>query len=564
MPRKGPHPPFGHPLPLLRNGREEKHVDDSPLAAPARKPDPAPENAPQVLQALQRGIDLQRQRKFVEAERIYQGILHRLPEHPDALHLMGTLAVEANNMEAAVDYFERAVKRRPKHPQFLSNLGTAHLDSNNPDLAISTLRKAVDLSPGLIEALCNLARAYRRNNKAANGLPYLERAFRIAPAHPLVAVGFGETLRDLGRMDEAADYFRRSIGAGLSLARAYQGLSSIRKFQDGDPEFAEIDAVLARPYISDDERHQFHHALGKMCNDAGRYDDAMTHFRKAKEISGRRFNIVQYRKAIDTLEGLFTPLFFHERREFGDPSEVPVFIVGMPRSGTTLTEQIAASHPQVHGAGELSDIRQIANMLGFSYAHPEKFITGLKAMTPEQSREIAGQYLRRLRKQSVSATRITDKMPHNFEMLGLIALMFPKARIVHCKRDAIDTCVSCFMNQFSETHGYNADLTNVGLYYREYARLMAYWRKVLPLSVLEHSYEELTESQEPASRRLIAHLDLEWDDACLNYHETDRTVGTISRWQVRQPIYTSSVKRWANYEQHLGPLFTALGDLAVR
>jgi hypothetical protein len=149
-------------------------------------------------------------------------------------------------------------------------------------------------------------------------------------------------------------------------------------------------------------------------------------------------------------------------------------------------------------------------------------------------------------------------------MLGLIAILFPKTRIVHCKRDPIDTCVSCFMNQFSETHGYNADLTNVGLYYREYDRLMGHWRRVLPLPMLEHSYEELTEAQEPSSRRLIAHLGLEWDDACLSYHETDRTVGTISRWQVRQPIYKSSVKRWANYEAHLGPLFTALGDLAVR
>jgi tetratricopeptide (TPR) repeat protein len=535
-----------------------------PTPSTQSKPNPAAENSPQVLQALQRGIELQRQRKFIEAERLYQGILHRLPEHPDALHLMGTLAVEANQMDVAVDYFERAVRRRPKHPHFLNNLGTAYLDNGNPDLAVATLRKAVEAAPGLIEALCNLARGHRRNNKAANGLPFLERAERMAPAHPLVAVGFGETLRDLGRMDEAAGYFRRAIAAGHALPRAFQGLSSTRKFADGDAEFAEIEAMLARPDISDDDRHQFHHALGKMCNDARRYDEAMAHFRKAKEISGRRFNIVQYRKAIDTISGLFTPLFFHERKDFGDPSELPVFIVGMPRSGTTLTEQIAASHPEVHGAGELSDLRQIASMLGFTYAHPENFVAGVKAMTPEQSRDIAGQYLRRLRKQSVSALRITDKMPHNFEMLGLIALLFPKARIVHCRRDAIDTCVSCFMNQFSETHGYNADLTNVGLYYREYDRLMRHWRRVLPLPILEYSYEELTEAQEPSSRRLIAHLGLEWNDACLDYHETDRTVGTLSRWQVRQPIYRSSVKRWANYEAHLEPLFTALGDLAVR
>jgi tetratricopeptide (TPR) repeat protein len=529
-----------------------------------RKAGLAAENAPQVLQALQRGIDLQRLRRFVEAERIYQGILHGLPDHPDALHLMGTLAIEADNIDVAVDYFERAVKRRPKQPQYLNNLGTAYLDRGDFDLAVSTLRKAIDVSPSLIEALCNIARAHRRNGKAANGLIYLERAFRMSPDHPLVAVTFGETLRDLGRMEEAARYFRHAIAAGQSLGRSFQGLSSTRKFRDGDAEFAEVEAILARPAINEGEREQHHHALGKMYNDAGRYDEAMAHFRKAKEISGRRFNIVQYRRAVDALEGLFTPLFFHERKEFGDRSELPVFIVGMPRSGTTLTEQIAASHPEVHGAGELSDIRRIANMLGFTHRHPENFIARMKVMRTDESRSLAAQYLRRLRRQSVSAARITDKMPHNFEMLGLIALLFPRARVVHCRRDAIDTCVSCYMNQFSEAHGYNADLTNIGLYYREYDRLMRHWRRALPLSMLEHGYEELTEAQEPASRRLIAHLGLAWNEACLDYFKTNRTVGTISRWQVRQPIYRSSVRRWANYADHLEPLFAALGDLAVR
>lgn len=534
------------------------------VATPARKLNPAAENAPEVLAALQSGIGLQRQRRFVEAERVYQGVLHRLPEHPDALHLMGTLAVEADNFGAAIDYFERAVKRRPKHPEYLNNLGTAYLDNGDFELAVTTLRKAVDNSPGLIEALCNLARAHRRNNKASNGLPYLERALRMAPDHPLVSVTFGETLQDLGRMDEAADHFRHAIGRGLSLHKAYQGLSFTRKFQEGDPEFAEIEAVLTRSDLTDDARNYLHHALGKMHNDAERYDDAMAHFQKGKEISGRQFSIVHYRNTIDAFQELFTPLFFHERRDFGDPSELPVFIVGMPRSGTTLTEQIAASHPRVHGAGELPDLRKIASMLGLVRTTPDRFVTAVKAMSADQSRDIARQYLRRLRKHSTAADRVTDKMPHNFELLGLIALLFPKARIVHCRRDAIDTCVSCFTNRFAEAHGYNADLTNIGLYFREYDRLMSHWRRVLPLPMLEHSYEELTEAQEPASRRLIAHLGLDWNDACLNYFETDRTVGTISRWQVRQPIYRSSVKRWAHYEAHLAPLFTALGDLAVR
>ena len=234
----------------------------------------------------------------------------------------------------------------------------------------------------------------------------------------------------------------------------------------------------------------------------------------------------------------------------------------MPRSGTTLTEQICASHPAVHGAGEITKLRRLAKSIGFSHDSLAAFRKSVTAINGEQSRALAADYLSYLRRLSPEAPRIVDKLPHNFEMVGFIALLFPKARIIHCRRDAIDTCLSCFMTSFNDKHGYNADLQKLGLYYREYDRLMRHWNAILPGRIYECRYETLIADQEAESRRLIEYLGLPWDDACLRFYEHDRSVNTPSRWQVRQPIYTSSVKRWKNYEGRIQPLIEALGDLA--
>lgn len=236
----------------------------------------------------------------------------------------------------------------------------------------------------------------------------------------------------------------------------------------------------------------------------------------------------------------------------------------MPRSGTTLVEQIIASHPQVYGAGELPDIRRTGQQkLRFGSSDPERYcntVSGLKAA------DIAGHaedYLSALRRCSKSANLVSDKNPHNYEQLAFIALMFPNAHVVHCVRDPMDTCTSCFMHNFEISHGYNADLLTLGQYYREYYDLMAHWRSVLPLKMIDVRYEDLIADQEGTTRNLIQFLDLEWDAACLAFFETDRQVKTPSRWQVRQPIYGSSVKSWKRYEQHLDPLKRGLGDLFV-
>jgi LPS sulfotransferase NodH len=246
-------------------------------------------------------------------------------------------------------------------------------------------------------------------------------------------------------------------------------------------------------------------------------------------------------------------------RGAGDPSELPVFIVGMPRSGSTLVEQVLASHPRVFGAGEISDFgRETRNI--WSPEAAERFPEAAASATPEQLGALAARYLAGLRARSPSAGRITDKALVNFQFVGLIHLIFPRARIIHIRRDPIDTCLSAFSKLFTQAQSHTFDLGELGRYYRAYAALMAHWRRVLPDgAMLELDYERLVADFEPQARRLIDHVGLAWDDRCAAFHQTHRTVRTASAAQVREPLYQSAVGRSAPYRALLAPLIEALG-----
>ena len=342
---------------------------------------------------------------------------------------------------------------------------------------------------------------------------------------------------------------------------ALWGFAIARKFEDGDPEIATIEQILRDPNLRSDQRAPLHHALGKIYNDIGRYEDALDHFIQGKKYKGMKFHMELHKRTYANLRRIFTKTFFAARPGFGNGEARPVFIVGMPRTGTTLTEQILASHPKIHGLGELPDMRKIGQTLNYGQPEPGAFSDAVEAMPAKDARGLADRYLRVMARMPEGTVLGTDKSPHNFELLGVIALLFPNAHIIHCRRDPMDTCVSCFMQNFNESHGYNSDLSIIGAYYREYAWLMDHWRAVLPLKMFELDYEKMVADQEGMSRKLIDFLGLEWDDACLEFFNTERTVATPSRWQVRQPIYTTSVKRWKRYGAYLDPLKEALRDL---
>ncbi|CCV06336.1 Sulfotransferase [Mesorhizobium metallidurans STM 2683] len=532
-----------------------------PVGLPAMVHDFLPAAGEPAPETLQRGIDLQCRKRFREAEFCYQTVLRRQPKNAMALNLMGTLAIEARQIETAIDFMKRAVKLEPGNAIFRNNLGNAYNLVGNVEQARKHLKKAIELDDRLVEALCNLGKSYRSQLEGDIAEGFYRRALAVDSQSLKALVGMGDLLTDMGRQAEAVECFGRAIAIDKANVEALSGLALARRAVKGDPALALVQARLELPMTTDRERVYLHHAAGKILNDQHEYRLAIHHFVRAKAISGNDFDIALHTRLYDSFIETFDAAFFEARPKFGNPSERPVFIVGMPRSGTTLTEQICASHHDIHGAGELPIIRSLAGELGFDQLDPAIFAKAMVSLAPARARELGSKYLDHLNKRNGKAARVVDKMPHNFELLAFISLILPNARIVHCRRDPMDNCTSCFMHNFSDAHGYNADLTKLGQYYWQYDRLMRHWAKVVPLAIHDMPYEETVADFETRARGLIGFLGVEWDDACLRFHETERTVRTPSRWQVRQPIYSSSVERWKLYGDALDPLRAALGSL---
>lgn len=510
---------------------------------------------------LRQALELQQAKLLPEAEELCLRVLAHTPNHALALYILGTLGLGVDD-ELAIKYFARAAAQEPNNPYYQFSLGEACLKVGDYPPAIRHLQRACDLKPDMLEALCGLAEAYTKFEKADLALAVYERALKRSPDHPMVRIDRVKALVALGRMDEATAQLNENIARRVSVPASYNTLVGIRKFSTEPPELKSILEEIGDTTVPPDQRYQLHLAAGKVLDDLGRYDEAMGHFLTAATSKAYSFDIDSYRRQVDSLIELFSRKFLAARAGYGDPSEAPVFVLGMPRSGTTLTEQICSSHPNVHGAGELTKLGRVAVANGLKAQPQQAFGRPVRLMTSQQSKELAGEYLSNLHLYAPAASRIVDKMPHNFELIGLIAVLFPNARIIHCTRDPIDNCFSCFISNLNRGHQYTSDLAGLGLYYREYDRLMHHWKALLPGRIFENRYEDLVSDQEGQSRRLIDHLGMTWDDACLRFFDKAGSVRTLSRWQVRQPIYKSSVKRWKNYESGIRPLIDALGDLA--
>ncbi|MCX7302908.1 MAG: sulfotransferase [Hyphomicrobiales bacterium] len=496
------------------------------------------------------------------AQKLCAEVLTRDPKSTRALMLAGSIARSLKDLRVAIEMFRRAVARQPNSPDLLFMLASIYCEDRDFEPGIKAFERGLAMRPNSPGVISDLARAYFETGQIERSIPLYEKALLLAPTDRSIRESYAEALSSAGRMEEAAALLRKNIASGFHIGLSYKRLAETQKFTADPPELGSIRSELARAGLAAQEVADLNHASGKILNDLGRYGEAVDYFQRGKLAIGVGFNLASARRSFDTLISSFTPELFTAKAGIGNPSEVPVFILGMPRSGTSLAEQICASHPAVFGAGELVKLGKALRAKGYGLPDDVTAVKSPEALTGEEANSIAGDYLEFLRRKSPTAARIVDKMPHNFLRIGFIALLFPNARIIHCTRDPIDTCVSCFMTTFNDKHGYNTDLHTLGLYYREYDRLMRHWKSVLPGRIHECSYEALVADTETETRRMIDYLGLPWDDACLRFYATQRSVATPSRWQVRQPIYGSSVKRWKNYEDKIEPLIEALGDLA--
>lgn len=490
------------------------------------------------------------------------------PDYAEALCNLGMVRNALEQQDAALPLFQRALQLRPGYAEAYVGLARFHYDKDNLEEAKRCARRAVELAPEKAQMYSQLGSIYAEMAYSHEAELMFRRALEIDPENNDALLGLGHLRMEGGDLDQAEALFRQALALKQDNLPARFHLAQVKKAKPGDDNLAALEAaeLAARDpahALPPKKKMTLHFALGKCYDDIRQYDQAFPHFLEGCRLKRATYDYDANAVSLhfDSIIRTFDQAMLERLRGAGDASQVPIFVLGMPRSGTTLTEQIIASHPDVHGAGELPDLLAIAQRPLNSLGYPDN----IRGIDRDGLTAWGADYVAGLRAHAPDAKRITDKMPANFFAMGLIHLMLPNAKIIHVNRNPVDTCLSCFTRLFNRMQNQTYDLAELGQYYVDYARLMNHWRKVLPAgSFLDVQYEEIVADQEAQARRMLDHCGLEWNAACLDFHRNKRSIRTASVTQVRQPIYNSSVERWRPYEKHLGPLLDALGDLVRR
>jgi Flp pilus assembly protein TadD len=515
---------------------------------------------PQGIDALFAQADaFERSGRLIEAIGAFQRVLARDPRHHNALVRLGLLALRTGNPREAVARFEAALRVQPHACDTLNNLAMLYLHLNRPDKALPYAEASHARNPTSRETLKILFKCAFQLGRAGEARAHLQKALALHPNDPELTLDLAQTWDMSGEPGKAAALYRKLIASGAALAAAYDGLARCETYSTEPPAYAEMTALLARPKLSASHRRRLHGALGKIDQDLGRTAQAFAHFAALRSPQAADDSVRNFAAYVARAKQLFGKAFFAERSAYANPSDRPVFIVGMPRSGTTLVDRIVSSHPQAHSTNELAFFHLAVDSLFPKDRGGEGFADAVSAWPQHAAAELAHDYLALLKAHSPDARRVVDKMPHNFERLWLPALLFPNASFIHVRRNAAATCVSCYTQPLGAFHAYADDLGALGRYYLLYEELMAHWRAVLPIRLFEIDYEALVADPQGEARRLVDHLGLAWDDACLRFNETKRMVTTPSRRQVEEPIHARALDAWRRYERHLAPLFDALG-----
>ena len=417
--------------------------------------------------------------------------------------------------------------------------------------------RVLELNPNSHDAMHLLGLVKAESDQDEAGARLIEAAIKLRPEVAAFRHNIAGVYRRIGKLKEAETEFREAIRLKPDYAEAYQGLAEMIKFEPDDQLLNQIEAQLSNDEVSPNQASYFHFAAGKVLDDQGHYESAFQHYEQGNSDAKRSFSTQEYRQKVKDNLYQFSPQLIERLAGAGSTSKRPFFVVGMPRSGTSLVEQILASHSRVFGAGELNDMKFIAHdgiqLTGVQQAYPGY----VAELTAEHLQTLANRYLDRT--STSGSDHVVDKHPLNFNHIGLILLMFPNAKVIHTERHALDTCLSCFFQNFTKGQDYSFNLETLGEFYLDYQRLMAHWHQVFPGRIFDISYESLLADLEGETRRMLDYCDLPYEAECLSFYETKRSVKTASFLQVRQPLYQTSQGRWRNYERQLRPLARKLG-----
>lgn len=494
-----------------------------------------------------------------QAAHICREALHLDPGNIDATRLLGMLAAELGNRELAIQALRNLVKLEPRLFSAYIDLAYELIEVDQLDECHEVLKKALELQPGLALSHALVGVLHNHAGRFEEAAEAFHAALRIQPNHSMSLAGLGHALKTVGRPDEAIETFQSCIREFPSLGVAYWALANLKTYRFSDEEVATMEGVLDDDDLEEESRVYINYSLGKACEDRGNYDQAFARYERGANLKRKResYSFEQTRIDHDEIIQTITPALLRENEGKGYPDPAPIFIVGLPRSGSTLIEQILASHSQVDGTRELTDLPRMIDAINRHSPGGVGYPQALR-LYGDALATIGQQYIVSSRRFRGEAPYFTDKMPGNFESIGLIALILPNARIINARRHPLDSCMGCYKQLFNRGQGFTYDLVELGQYYLEYQRLMNHWHEILPGRVLNVQYEQMVEDQENQTRRLLEHCGLPWEDQCLRFYETHRAVVTPSSQQVRQPIYSGSVDSWRRFEKNLGPLIEVL------
>ncbi len=484
---------------------------------------------------------------WARAAEFYAEFVAQHPDRSDALNSLGVALCNLGRYQEAEQRYREAIDVNPEYAEALSNL--AGLRQGSPQEAEPLLRRVLKINPKFPGARAMLGLMLASAGRDHEAKTALRKALKISPKDANALLGLSQIARSDGQFDEAESLLRRALQLNPKLPAAWAALSSSRKMSAADADWYTTAEEIAGG-ASLWEASDLYFAMGKYCDDVQDYDRAFANYRRGNELMksvAGAYDRQGHARFADDMIRVHTAQVMASLSAGGSGSAKPIFVLGMPRSGTSLTEQIIASHPAAGGAGELDFWLQAAR------THHNEIRQHILPVSARS--KLAEDYLQLIERRFPDSQRIVDKSPTNADFVGFIVSVFPNARIIRMRRDPIDTCLSCYFQHFSTSQRFTMDLSDLADYYRTHQRLMTHWLSVLPAkTILEVPYEELVADQEVWTRRILEFVGLEWDARCLSFHETKRSVSTSSAWQVRQKIYRQSVQRWRNYEKFIGPL----------
>jgi tetratricopeptide (TPR) repeat protein len=508
----------------------------------------------------------QKEGRIEEAERIYRRVLRQNPSNVDALRLLAQIAAGSGQTDDAASMLKEAIRVAPDFQLAILDLGQLHKEQDSYAEAIACFERVISLEPSQVQAHFQRAATLARASFTPEAAAGYRHCLELRPRHTGAMIGLGHTLKTIGDYEGAVAAYNACIRLTPDSGESYWSLANLKTYRFDDATIAAMEGHATSENLSVKSRVNFLFALAKAYEDRGDFDRAWDFYRRGNEMQRGEvhYDPVQTEVMNDRLIEVFSAELIDSLSGFGDPDPAPIFILGLPRSGSTLLEQILASHPQVEGTAELPYIGRMATSLsrnGGGVKYPEAML-GLEG---QRLVALGARYLGLARMHRRAGTpRFIDKMPNNFPNVGLMALMLPNAKIIDARRHPLDACLSCYRQLFAKGQNFTYDLTEIGEYYLQYQRLMDHWAEVLPGRVLTVQYEEVVSDFERQVRRLLEFCGLPWEDACLRFYESERPVRTPSAEQVRQPIYDRSVGHWKHYDGRLGELIDVIAPIRDR